>query len=409
LTNPPDHLKYPKKREGESMPLSNVKVLDLTRFLAGPFCTMLLADMGAEVIKIEEPRHGDDARYQGAMINGESAYFVGMNRNKRGLSLDLKSPEGKEIFLRMVKGFDVVVENFRPGVMRSLGLDYPVLKKVNPGIVYCGISGFGKDGPYHLRPAFDFIAQGVSGFMSVTGFSDREPVRTGIPISDSVAGIYAAFGILAALMSRQQTGRGQEVQTSLVDGMVSILSFQAAWFFARDEIPARGGNDHPVSSPYGTFKALDGYINIAPAGDPMWERLAAALGQKDLIQDPRFRTNDLRRANRKELNDIVNGITSKKPMGEWIEYLNAQGVPCGPIYNLAQTFGDPQVKHQEMVLELDQPAGKVKTLGFPIKMSDTPARIRRPAPQLGEHAEEILGELGFSPEKIRKFKEKKVI
>ncbi len=391
------------------MALSHIKILDLTRFLAGPFCTMLLADMGAEVIKIEEPRHGDDARYQGAMINGESAYFVGMNRNKRGMSLDLKSPEGKEIFLRMVKRFDVVVENFRPGVMRNLGLDYPVLKKVNPGIVYCGISGFGKDGPYHLRPAFDFIAQGVSGFMSVTGFPDREPVRTGIPISDSVAGIYAAFGILAALMSRQQTGRGQEVQTSLVDGMVSILSFQAAWFFARGDIPARGGNDHPVSSPYGTFKALDGYINIAPAGDPMWERLAAALGQKDLIQDPRFRTNDLRRANRKELNDIVNEITSKKPMGEWIEYLNAQGVPCGPIYNLAQTFGDPQVKHQEMVLELDQPAGKVKTLGFPIKMSDTPASIRRPAPRLGEHAEEILGELGFSAEKIKELKEKKVI
>jgi formyl-CoA transferase len=325
------------------------------------------------------------------------------------MSLDLKSAEGKEIFLRMVKRFDVVVENFRPGVMRNLGLDYPALKKINPGIVYCGISGFGKDGPYHLRPAFDFIAQGVSGFMSVTGFSDREPVRTGIPISDSVAGIYAAFGILAALMFRQQTGRGQEVQTSLVDAMVSILSFQAAWFFARGDIPARGGNDHPVSAPYGTFKALDGYINIAPAGDPMWERLAAALGQKELIQDPRFRTNDLRRANREELNDIVNGITSKKPMGEWIEYLNAQGVPCGPIYNLAQTFADPQVKHQEMVLEQDQPAGKVKTLGFPIKMSDTPARIRRPSPQLGEHAEEILGELGFSAEKIKELKEKKVI
>ena len=391
------------------MALSHIKILDLTRFLAGPFCTMLLADMGAEVIKIEEPRHGDDARYQGAMINGESAYFVGMNRNKRAMSLDLKSPEGKEIFLRMVKKFDVVVENFRPGVMRSLGLDYPVLKKVNPGIVYCGISGFGKDGPYHLRPAFDFIAQGVSGFMSVTGFPDREPVRTGIPISDSVAGIYAALGILTALMARHQTGRGQEVQTSLVDAMVSILSFQAAWFFARGEIPARGGNDHPVSSPYGTFKALDGYINIAPAGDPMWERLAAALGQKDLIQDPRFRTNDLRRANRKELNDIVNGITSKKPMGEWIEYLNAKGVPCGPIYNLSQTFGDPQVKHQEMVLELEQPAGKVKTLGFPVKMSDTPAKIRRPAPRLGEHSEEILAGLGYSPEQIEGWKEKKVI
>jgi crotonobetainyl-CoA:carnitine CoA-transferase CaiB-like acyl-CoA transferase len=391
------------------MALSHIKILDLTRFLAGPFCSMLLADMGAEVIKIEEPRHGDDARYQGAMINGESAYFVGMNRNKKGMSLDLKSAGGKEIFLRMVERFDVVIENFRPGVMRNLGLDYPVLKEVNPGIVYCGISGFGKDGPYHLRPAFDFIAQGVSGFMSVTGFPDREPVRTGIPISDSVAGIYAAFGILAALMARQQTGKGQEVQTSLVDAMISILSFQAAWFFARGEIPRRGGNDHPVASPYGTFKALDGYINIAPAGDPMWERLAKALGLQKLLDDPKFRTNDQRRTNREDLNAIVNEITSKRTMAEWIEYLNKEGIPCGPIYNLAQTFEDPQVKHQEMVLELEQPGGKVKTLGFPVKMSDTPAGIRRPAPQLGQHNEEVLAELGYSGEKIKDLREKGVI
>jgi CoA:oxalate CoA-transferase len=391
------------------MPLSNIKVLDLTRFVSGPFCALLLADMGADVIKIETPGRGDDARYQGTVIKGESWYFIGMNRNKRSLTLDLKAREGKEIFLGLVKKSDVVVENFRPGVMHKFGLDYEALRKVNPGIVYCGISGFGKDGPYHLRPAFDFIAQGVSGFMSVTGFPDREPVRTGIPISDSVAGIYGAYGILAALMARQKTGKGQEIQTSLVDGMISVLSFQADRYFGKGEIVQRGGNDHPVASPYGTFQALDGYINLAPAGDPMWERLAVALGLKDLIDDPRFRTNDLRRANRKELSEIINGITSQKPMAEWIDYLNKEGVPCGPIYNLAQTFADPQVKHQEMVLELEQPTGKVKTLGFPVKMSDTPARIRRPAPQLGQHNEEILTGLGFSPEKIRELKEKGVI
>ena len=391
------------------MPLSHIKVLDLTRFLAGPFCTMLLADMGAEVIKIETPGRGDETRYQGTIIKDESWYFVGMNRNKKSLTLDLKPKEGKEIFLRLVEKSDVVVENFRPGVMRNFGLDYEALKKGNPGIIYCGISGFGKDGPYALRPAFDFIAQGVSGFMSITGFPDREPVRTGIPISDSVAGIYGAFGILVALMSRQRTGKGQEVQTSLVDAMVSVLSFQADRFFGGGKIAEREGNDHPVSSPYGTFKALDGYINIAPAGDPMWERLAQALGLKGLFDDPRFRTNDLRRTHRQELNAIVNDITSKRTMAEWIEYLNKAGVPCGPINNLAQTFEDPQIKHQQMVLELEQPSGKVKTLGFPVKMSDTPAKIRRPAPQLGQHTEEILAELGFSREKIKELKEKNVV
>lgn len=391
------------------MPLSHIKVIDLSRFLAGPFCTMLLADMGADVIKIESPGHGDDARYQGTIIKGESWYFVGMNRNKKSMTLDLKAKEGKEIFLRLVERSDVVAENFRPGVMRNLGLDYEALRKVNPGIIYCGISGFGKDGPHALRPAFDFIAQGVSGFMSVTGFPDREPVRTGIPISDSVAGIYGAYGILVALMARQHTGKGQEVQTSLVDAMISVLSFQADRYFALGEITKRGGNDHPVASPYGTFQALDGYINIAPAGEPMWERLAQALGLKELLNDPRFRTNDLRRSHRKELNEIVNEITSKRTMAEWIEDLNKAGVPCGPIYNLAQTFEDPQVKHQEMVLEWDQPSGKVKALGFPVKMSDTPARIHRPSPQLGQHTEEILSDLGFSNEKIKELKEKGVI
>jgi len=391
------------------MPLANIKVLDLTRFLAGPFCTMLLADMGADVIKIETPGHGDDARYQGTIIKGESWYFVGMNRNKKGMTLDLKAKEGKEIFLRLVERSDVVVENFRPGIMRNFGLDYETLRKVNPGIVYCGISGFGKDGPHALRPAFDFIAQGVSGFMSVTGFPDREPVRTGIPISDSVAGIYAAFGILVALMARQRTGKGQEVQTSLVDAMISILSFQADRYFGLGKLPERYGNDHPVSAPYGTFKALDGYINIAPAGDPMWERLARALGLQELLEDPRLQSNDGRRQHRQALNETINEITSKRTMAEWIEYLNKEGVPCGPINNLAQTFEDPQVRHQEMLLELEQPTGKVKTLGFPVKMSQTPAKIRRPAPQLGQHTEEILAALGFSIEKIKELRNKGVV
>lgn len=332
-----------------------------------------------------------------------------MNRNKKGMTLNLKAQEGKVIFLQMVERSDVVVENFRPGIMRNFGLDYETLQGINPGIVYCGISGFGKDGPHALRPAFDFIAQGVSGFMSVTGFPDREPVRTGIPISDSVAGIYAAYGILVALMARQRTGKGQEVQTSLVDAMISILSFQADHYFGLGKLPERYGNDHPVSAPYGTFKASDGYINIAPAGDPMWERLARALGLQEFLEDPRLQSNDGRRQHRQALNETINEITSKRTMAEWIEYLNKEGVPCGPINNLAQTFEDPQVRHQEMLLELEQPTGKVKTLGFPVKMSQTPAKIHRPAPQLGQHTEEILSALGFSSEKIKELKDKGVV
>jgi CoA:oxalate CoA-transferase len=384
-------------------------VLDLGRFVAGPFCAVLMGDMGAEVIKIELPGRGDDTRSHGVIVNGESSYFVGMNRSKKSLTLDLKSEEGKEIFRRLVRQADVIVENFRPDVMRKLGLQYEILREINPAIIYCGISGFGKDGPYALRPSFDFIAQGMSGLMSVTGFPDRDPVRVGIPISDFVAAIYAAYGILAALVARQRTGQGQEVQISLVDGMVSLLSFQADKYFGRGEVPERGGNDHGVTSPYGTFKALDGYINIAPAGDLMWERLARALGREDLIQDPRFLTNDLRCQHRMEVNQIITEITSKRTMADWIEYLNKAGVPCGPIYNVPQTFADPQIRHQEMVLELEQPSGRVKTLGFPLKLSRTPAALHRPAPQLGQHTEEILANLSYSAAQIKDLRDRGVI
>lgn len=389
--------------------LEHIKVIDLTRFVAGPFCTQLLADMGAEVIKIETPDRGDETRHQGAVVNGESWYFAGLNRNKKSLTLDLKAPEGKEVFRRLVREGDAVVENFRPGVMRNLGFDYETLNRINPRIVYCGISGFGKDGPYAERPAFDFIAQGLSGFMSITGFSDREPVRTGIPISDSVAGIYAAFGILTAIVAREKTGRGQEVQTSLVEAMVSILSYLSAEYFALGKIPRRLGNDHPVLCPYGTFPAADGHINIAPSGEHMWERLAQALGLTALAKDPRFRTNERRLENREELNRRVAEVTSRKPMAAWIEFLNKEGVPCGPINNVAQALEDPQMRHQNMVLTLDPAAGGLRILGFPVKLSDTPAALARPAPKLGEHTGEILARLGFSEEQAGEFKRKKAV
>ena len=382
------------------MPLSGVRVLDLGRFVSGPFCAALMADMGAEVVKIEVPGCGDETRSHGALVNGESAYFVGMNRSKKSLTLNLKSEEGKEIFTRLVREADVVLENFRPDVMARLGLHYEVLRAINPRIIYCGISGFGKDGPYALRPSFDFIAQGMSGLMSLTGFSDGEPVRVGIPISDSIAALYAAYGISLALLVRQRTGEGQELQVSLVDGVISLLSFQADKYFGRGEVPHRAGNDHPVSSPYGTFKALDGYINVAPAGDQMWERFARALGREDLIRDSRFKTNDLRYQHRKEINQIINDLTSRRSMAEWVESLNTAGVPCGPIYDLAQAFADPQIQHQEMVLELEQPSGKVRTLGFPIKLSKTPAALHGPAPQLGQHTHDILKNIGYTAAEI---------
>jgi CoA:oxalate CoA-transferase len=391
------------------MALSGIRVLDLGRFVAGPFCGVLLADLGADVIKVEIPTRGDELRYHGVLVNGESAYFVMMNRNKKSLTLDLRSDDGKTIFRKLVQSADVIVENFRPDVLRKLGLDYGALQTINSRIVYCGISGFGKDGPYALRPSFDFIAQGMSGLMSVTGFADGLPVRVGVPISDQVAALYAVCGILAALQARQRTGEGQEVQISLVDGMISLLSFQADKYFGAGEVPTRGGNDHPVSSPYGTFKARDGYINVAPPGEPMWERFARALGREDLIRDPRFLTNDLRRENRQEIDRIINDVTSQRTMAEWIEHLNQAGVPCGPIYALDQTFADPQVQHQEMLREIDQPSGKVKTLGFPLKLSATPADLRRPAPQLGQHNAEILMGLGYSVAEVDAFRVRGVI
>lgn len=391
------------------MPLTGVTVLDLGRFVAGPFCGALLADMGADVIKIEIPERGDELRYHGVVVNGESAYFVGMNRSKKSLTLDLKAEEGKEIFRRLVRQSDVVVENFRPDVMRKFGLHYEALRAINPGIIYCGISGFGKDGPYALRPSFDFIAQGMSGLMSVTGFPDREPVRVGIPFSDSIAALYAAYGVALALVARRRTGEGQEIQVSLVDGVLSLLAFQADTYFGTGKAPERNGNDHPISAPYGTFKTSDGYINIAPPGDPMWERLARALGLEELLHDPRFATNDLRREHRAELHTIINEITVKRTTADWIDDLNKVGVPCGPIYDVAQAFVDPQIRHQQMVLELEQPSGRVKTLGFPLKLSMTPAALHRPSPQLGQHTEEILTSLGFSTIDIEAFKAQGVI
>ncbi len=391
------------------MPLSGVKVLDLTRILSGPFCTAILADFGARVIKVEA-HGGDPTRVTGIYEEGrENPYFVGLNRNKRGIVLDLKSEPGKEILRRLAARADVVVENFRPGVMDRLGLGYEALSAINPGLVYAAVTGFGKDGPYKDRPAFDFIAQAVSGFMSLNGSAETDPLRAGIPISDTIAGLYAAFGILAALRERDRTGKGQEVQCAMVDGLISMFTFASAVYFATGELPPRNGNDHMVVSPYGLFQASDGPLAVAPSTLKTWASLCKVLELEELLEDPRFADNDLRRENRAELNRIIGERIKTRSRDHWMERLNSAGVPTGPVNDLARAFGDPQVLHQEMVLESDQPGERVGMTGFPVKLSATPARLRRPSPRKGQHSEEVLGELGYTPEEIARLRGEKVI
>ncbi|MEA3360746.1 MAG: CoA transferase [Thermodesulfobacteriota bacterium] len=379
------------------MPLTGVKVLDMTRVVSGPFCTMLLADFGADVIKIES-QEGDPSRITGIVGEGENPYFVNLNRNKRSIKVNLKTAEGKEIIRRLAKRSDVLVENFRPGVMDRLELGYKELKKINPGLIYAAITGFGKTGPYKDRPAFDFIAQAMSGFMSLNGTEKMEPIRVGIPISDTIAGLYAAFGILAAMRDREHTGHGYEIQTAMVDSLMSMFTFASGALFATGNLPPRNGNDHMVVSPYGLYQASDGPIAIAPSTEKTWLSLCKVLDLEYLITDPLFDTNEKRRQNRAEINKIVGAKIVTRSRSEWIEILNREGVPCGPIYNLKGAFSDPQVQHQEMVLESRQPSGKVKMPGFPVKIYGAPAKLRMPSPQIGEHTDEVLKELGLGSE-----------
>jgi crotonobetainyl-CoA:carnitine CoA-transferase CaiB-like acyl-CoA transferase len=392
------------------MPLTGMRVLDLTRIIAGPFCTLMLGDMGAEVIKIEPPKDGDPLRAQGVIKDGISWYYASYNRNKKSLSVDLRSAEGKDILSELIKTSDVVVENFRPGVMDKMGFGYDRLKELKPGIIYCGITGFGKSGPYKDRPAFDFIAQAMSGFMSVNGNDGEEPLRAGIPISDLVAGLYAAFGIMSALVHRARTGEGQQVQSSLVDGLVSMLSYMAANYLAAGKLPVRTGNDHPLVAPYGIFRCSDGEVAIAPSNDQVYFKFLSALGLDHLRDVPEFATNDLRMVNRKLIKAAIQEVIAQKPKSHWIDYLNKAGVPCGTAMNLSEVFADAQVKHQEMVLDVPHPGhGTVRMVGFPVKLSGTPCRVERPAPELGQHTDEILQSLGMKLEKIAELHNRGII
>ncbi|HTO51341.1 MAG TPA: CoA transferase [Burkholderiales bacterium] len=389
------------------MQLEGIRIVDLTRIVAGPFCSMFLADMGAEVIKVEEPGAGDPVRKQGAERNGYSLYFATFNRNKRSITLDLRTDEGKEVLRRLLGRADVVVNNYRPGVMDRMGFGRDALRSIKPDIVSCNVTGFGLDGPYAARPSFDFIAQAMSGFMAVNGDADGPPMRAAPPISDLVAGAYAAMGILAALVRRSRTGQGEEVTTALTDGMTSMLAFLATNWFATGELPLRTGNDHALASPYGLFEAADGEVAIAPSNDTFYLKLLAVLALEHLKDRPEFRTNELRFANRAAINAAVNARTRTRPVDHWIRVLNDAGIPCGRVLSVAEVFDDPQTRHQRMRLTIEHPRyGSLDVLGFPIKFTDDPCRIHRPPPDLGEDTAAVLGELGYDDAAIARLRER---
>jgi crotonobetainyl-CoA:carnitine CoA-transferase CaiB-like acyl-CoA transferase len=395
----------------KNLPLDGIKVVDLSAALTGPFCTQLLADFGAEVLKIEPPGKGDMLRAFGPpYLKGESPYFLLTNRNKRGITLDITKEKGREILIRLAKDADVFIENYRPSVKKKLKIDYDTLKEINPRLIYCSISGFGQTGPYAERAGFDPIAQGMSGIASITGWKHTGPVRVGVAIGDSLGGIFAAYGILMAIIERERSGQGQRVETSLLEGLISVLGFQAAKFFATGERPEPLGNDHGMVSPYGTFKTKDSFINIAAGNQGMWERLAEALGLGHLIREERFRTVPDRVTNRSELGKLLEEKLGEKTTKEWGEILNEVGVANGPILHIDEVFQDPQVLHQEMLLEMDHPTiGKIKNIGFPVKLSRTPAAVRRPPPLLGQHTEDLLKELGYGPQEIETLRKEKII
>jgi crotonobetainyl-CoA:carnitine CoA-transferase CaiB-like acyl-CoA transferase len=391
--------------------LDGLRVLDVSQVMAGPFCCLLLADMGAEVIKIEKPDGGDDSRRMAPpFLQGESAAFLAMNRNKRSLALDLKRPEGRAVFHRLAAHSDVIVENFRPGTLEALGLGYAQLGADHPELIYCSISGFGQTGPYHERGGFDLVAQGMSGLMSITGHPGEPPVKVGVPIADLNAGMYAAYGVLCAYIHRLRTGRGQFVDTSLLEAGIAYTVWESAIYFATGQIPPPMGSAHRLSAPYQAFRTADSYINVGAANQANWEKLAHALTREELLSDLRFEDNPSRTVHAAELAAELEKTFLTRPTGEWLAQLEAAGVPAGPIYDMAQVYADPHIQARSMMVEIDHPsAGRVRNIGIPVKMSETPGAIRRPAPTLGQHTAEILGEMGLGPEEIEKLRAARVV
>ena len=388
------------------LPLDGVVVLDCTQVMAGPFCTLLLGDMGADVIKVERPE-GDDVRRQGPpWIAGRAASFMAINRNKRSIVLNLRTDEGKDVFRTLAQRADVVTENFRPGTMDRLGLGYKQLSALKPSLIYAAISGFGQTGPYSQRRGFDLVAQGMSGLMSVTGNPGGPPVKVGVPITDLTSGMYAAYGILNAYVHRLKTGQGQMVDTSLLEAGIAYSFWESTVYFYGGEVPGPLGSAHRLSAPYQAFRTSDGYMNIGGATQRTWASLCRAIGREDLVSDPRFTEPGDRKMRETELAATLEETFSTRTTAHWMKTLDEAGVPCGPINDLDQVYNDPHVLARNMLVEQEDPEiGTLKNIGIPVKLSETPGRIRRRAPDLGEHTREVLLEAGYSAGDLDRMRE----
>ncbi|MBF0407047.1 MAG: CoA transferase [Candidatus Riflebacteria bacterium] len=387
-------------------PLNGIRVIDLTRVLAGPYCTMMLADLGAEIIKIERPETGDDSRAFGPFLNGHSAYFMSINRGKKSMTLNLKNPEAKKIFMQLVEKADVVVENFKPGVMKKLGIDYKALSGINNRLVFASSTGFGQTGPYTSRPAYDLIIQGMGGMMSITGPSADQPSKVGSSIADIISGMFTAFGIVNALYAREKTGKGQAIDVAMLDSMIAVLENAIVRFSTTNEAPVPIGNRHPSIAPFSSFSTSDGLINIAIGNDDLWKKFCELIGKAELSDDSRFKGNAERVKNWYQLFEILKAVFVTKKTDEWLELFQKNDIPSGPINDVKKIFADPQVKAREMLLELIHPiAGKITVPGNPVKFSETPAKVASTSPLLGEHTDEILsGILKMSSEEIAAMK-----
>lgn len=390
--------------------LDGIRVLELANYMAGPYCGMLLADMGAEVIKVENPKLGDLTRELGPFVNSESSGFLALNRNKKSIALNLKDGRARDLLLKLAETADVMVENFRPGIMRKLGTDYETVRRLNPRIIYASVSGFGQDGPYSQRPGLDLIAQGMSGLMSITGEEGREPVKVGVPLCDLTAALFTTYSVLSALLARARDGEGQFIDVSLLEAGVALEIWETSGYFANGEVPERLGSAHRVNAPYQAFRTSDGYVTIGATSGVLWAVLCGVLGRESLVDDPRFDTAEHRKNNDRELAILIEEVTRRASSAHWYELLERAGVPCGILNDIEQVVEDEHLKARGFLVEMEHPrAGRVRATGSPVHMSETPVDRFEPAPLLGQHTDDYLRELGVDRAALAELREAGVI